>query len=253
MKTQIFFSVIIFTLFIVSSCDTSFTDKGFSGESSSGKGGSLARFAIVGDKLYALTQNSIKYFDISEPAVPVYVDSTKAENDIETLFPFNNYLLIGTQSGMLIYDISFSGRPVFRSRYNHIRSCDPVVAEGNYAYVTLNSNNVWCGRNTNQLEIIDISDVNDPERIAEYSMQGPMGLGVDGNLLFVCDNGLKVYDISNKLNIELKQFFDIKATDVIPHNNLLLVIGDDGFYQYRYDGNEISLLSKISVEKEVTP
>ncbi|MBN2613440.1 MAG: hypothetical protein JXB00_17935 [Bacteroidales bacterium] len=255
MKKTIYNFMPVLALIIAISCDSSYTDSGASGDpsSSSGKGGSLARFAIVDNSLFALTENSLKYFDITNPALPLFIDSSELGNDIETLFSYGDYLFLGTQNGMIIYDAGYEGFPAHLSRYEHIRSCDPVVAEDNYAYVTLNSNNSWCGRSANMLEIIDITNISSPVKIAEYTMQGPMGLGIDGNLLFVCDNGLKVYDVTNKNNIELKQYFDIEATDVIPYNNMLIVTGDDGLYQYSYSGSELKLLSKIPVEKEVTP
>jgi len=51
--------------------------------------------------------------------------------------------------------------------------------------------------------------------------------------------------------MQLKQLnhFNIPAYDVIPINGNLLVIGEDGFYQYDYTGNQMILLSKISITK----
>ena len=40
---------------------------------------------------------------------------------------------------------------------------------------------------------------------------------------------------------------DINATDVIPFNNLLMMIGEDGIFQYDYsDPKNIKLLSQIN-------
>ena len=243
-KTGLYFAVFVITF----SCDTSYTDNGITHDSSTGKGGSLARFTVVQDYLYTVSSNSLKVFNLADSSMPVYTDSIYIFSVAETIFPYGENLFIGTQTGMKIYDIGVSGYPVELSTYQHITSCDPVVVQDNYAYVTLNSNNDWCNRNVNRLDIIDISNLYNPHELAEYSMQGPQGLGVDGDLLFICDNGLKVYDITNKPNIQLKQYFNIKATDVIPHDSLLLVTGDDGIYQYSYNGNELTLLSKIPVE-----
>lgn len=231
-------------------CDTSFTDSGVTKDSSAGKGGSTARFAIAQNNLYAVTRENLKLFDLSNPSQPDYTDSIYLGIGIETIFPYGDNLFIGTQNGMQIYDIGIPSSPYKLCTYQHIYSCDPVVAQDNYAYVTLNTNNDWCGRTVNRLDIIDISDLTNPFRVASYTMQGPEGLGIQGNLLFVCDNGLKVYDVTDKHNLQLLKYFDIKATDVIPDGNRLLVIGDDGLYQYQYDGSELSLLSKIPVETE---
>ena len=78
-------------------------------------------------------------------------------------------------------------------------------------------------------------------------MTNPYGLGIDGKTLFVCDNGLSVYNVENPLNIQLTAHFNITAYDVIPQNGLLMVIGKDGLYQYSYTNNEIKELSKLSL------
>ena len=48
---------------------------------------------------------------------------------------------------------------------------------------------------------------------------------------------------------QIKQYKNIQATDVIPYNDVLMMIGTDGFYQYDYSNlNDIKLLSKIEVQ-----
>jgi hypothetical protein len=147
---------------------------------------------------------------------------------------------------MVIYDISTPNNPVFLSDFSHVFSCDPVVVEGNYAYVTLSTSN-RCNRGTNELQIINIADLKHPVLMEIYPMSNPTGLGIDNELLFICDNGLKVYDASNISDLKLLQTFDIQANDVIPYNGLLFVIGNDGFYQYNYSNGTLSLLSKMEV------
>ncbi len=213
--------------------------------SSTGKGGSTARFASSGDYLYTVNQSQLQIFDISNPTNPANVANLQIGWGIETIFPYENKLFIGTQTGMLVYDIANPQNPKKLSIFEHIYSCDPVVVEGDYAYVTLHSEDNWCGQFNNELQIIDIQNITQPKLIGTYSMVNPLGLGIDGNLLFVCDKGLKVYDISDKSNIEQLNFFNIEATDVIPYRNILLVIGKNGLYQYIYSGTELKLLSSL--------
>ena len=86
-------------------------------------------------------------------------------------------------------------------------------------------------------------------------MESPYGLGIRNGTLFVCDGdaGLKVYDASDPEAIDQNQlahFTDISAFDVIPLYNVLLLIGQDGFYQYDYsDVTDIKLLSVIPVSE----
>ena len=212
-----------------------------------GKGGSMARFAVTGDYLYTVDNFSLNLFDVSDPANPITGNKVSIGFGIETIFPFGNKLFIGTQTGMQIFDISDQANPKYVSHYEHVVSCDPVVTDGRYAYVTLSSGTA-CRQAINQLQIIDIQDIQRPKLIQQYNMTNPKGLGIDGNLLFVCDDGLKVYDATNVMALELKHHFDVKAYDVIPVDGRLLLIGSDGFYQYQYDDETLTLLSKIDIK-----
>jgi hypothetical protein len=223
-----------------------------SGASSFGVGGSMARFTCKNDALYAINMYSIMVINI-ENYNDIHVFKTIYSGwNIETLFPSGNNLFVGTQNGMLIYDITNELNPEYISQYWHITSCDPVVVKGDYAYVTLRSGNL-CGETSDRLDVIDISNLTEPELIKSYSMSEPYGLGIDNNTLFICDGdaGLKIYDATDPLTITdnlIKQFSDIQAYDVIPLNGVLMLIGEDGFYQYDYsDLNNIQLLSTIAV------
>jgi hypothetical protein len=79
-------------------------------------------------------------------------------------------------------------------------------------------------------------------------MDGPRGLAIDGNKLFICDkNALKIFNVSDHISIELLKKFSMKAIDVIPNENMLYVIAEDGFYNYTYNENDIEALGKISI------
>lgn len=240
-----YFLIILSLTLVLFSCDSGST-KDNSGVPGEGKGGSTARFTICGNYLYTVNSSDMRVFSLIDPANPAALTKVDIGFGIETIFPRGDSLLfVGSQSGMYIYTISFSGYPSKQSYFQHIKSCDPVVADSKYAYVTLNSISFRCGRSTNELQIIDISNLNYPYLKTAYPMFGPKGLGIDNKTLFVCDNGLKVYDVSDVMNIKLKQNFNISANDVIPYYGNLLVIGNDGFYQYKYQNDTITFLSKI--------
>lgn len=217
---------------------------------SNGIGGSMARFAITGNYLYIVNNTNLKVFDINQETDPKPGADIKLGIGIETIFPYQDKLFIGSQDGMHIYDNAQPANPELISVYNHVQSCDPVVVEGNYAYVTLRNGNT-CRNGANLLDIVNISDLKAPQLVKSISMLNPHGLGVDGNDLFVCegDFGLKIFDTSNPENPVQTQFIqDIKTFDVIPRAKLLLVTGKDGLYQYDYsDPSQIRLLSKIPI------
>lgn len=221
-----------------------------------GVGGSLARFTIVNDYLYAVTWTNLEVFDISDLANPQAVQEVQIGWDIETIFPHNNRLFIGSMSGMYIYSLDNPTTPSMLSMISHVRSCDPVVVEGNYAYVTLrNGAGDVCTGFTNQLDVVNITNPSQPNLDYTYSMTNPSGLGIRNGVLFICDGsaGLKVYDATDVSKINqnlLAQFSDIQVMDVIPLHNLLLAIGDGGLYQYDYsDLKNIKLISMIPVVK----
>jgi len=218
----------------------------------SGKGGSMARFTVACDHLYVVDNNDLLVFSLADPAKPVSVAKVPIGFGIETIFPFGNYLLIGSSSGMFIYSLANCANPTYISEFAHVMACDPVVAEGNTAYVTLRSGgDCRVGWTTNQLDIIDISNVHSPKLVRTHMVPEPWGLGIDNGTLFLChgDHGLGVYNVSNPQVLDTLHFFpNIKSYDVIPNNGILLVTGPGGIYQYDYsDVNNLVLLSTIPV------
>ena len=214
-----------------------------------GQGGSLARFKIVNDILYAVDSHSINIFNIDNLESPEEVGEVYAGFDIETIFNRDAHLFLGSMSGMYIYDISSPATPKFVSEFQHGTACDPVVVDDQYAYITLRAGN-FCGALDSSLQIVDISDLYNPELKKSYSMDNPYGLGIKDNLLFICDgtSGLKVY---NKIDIEnlelLDHFTNINTYDVIPLDERLLMIGDNELFQYKYSDNGLELISKFSL------
>ena len=131
-------------------------------------------------------------------------------------------------------------------------ACDPVVVQDNLAYVTIRSGVTCGGSDVNELQVIDISNLANPILLSTFEMFNPHGLGIDGNVLFICDGeaGLKVFNAENPLTIGnqlIHQFQNIQATDVIPHNQIAILIGENGLFQYDYSNPEhITLLSTIN-------
>ncbi len=222
--------------------------------SSPGVGGSMARFTIVNHFLYGLDGPNLDVVDITTEKHPVTGTSIQVNWDAQTLFPHNDNLFVGGRAGMYIFDLTTPEQPKMISQYDHILSCDPVVVEGDYAYVTLYSGDV-CHVDTNQLEVIDIKDLTAPTLVKIYPMTNPHGLGISKGTLFICDgvDGLKIFDATDPLSISdhsLAHYAKINALDVIPFNNIAMMIGSDGIYQYDYsDVKNIKLMSVIPIAK----
>ncbi len=214
-----------------------------------GQGGSLARFKIIGNYLYVVDYSDINIFDITDVENVKVLDDVQVAWDIETIYNQGDILFIGGSQGMYIYSIENPEKPEFISEFRHGTACDPVVVDGDYAYVTLKGGN-FCGTAESGLYVVDVSNLENPELKVIYPMVGPNGLGIKGDTLFVCDGtaGLKVYDKSNAPNISLiNTFEDIVAYDVIPLSSSLLMIGEGTLYQYEYVNNDIRLLSTLQL------
>ncbi|NNF35943.1 MAG: hypothetical protein HKN68_17680, partial [Saprospiraceae bacterium] len=217
-----------------------------------GQGGSMARFAVYDNYLYAVDSWDLNVFDITNVASPQFENKTYVSWNVETIWPYKDNLFIGSESGMFIFDNSNPSLPQYRSSFMHVTACDPVVVNDDYAFVTLRSG-TRCEGFTNQLDVINIENLNSPWLVKTYPMQNPHGLGIDGNTLFICEGeyGLKVYDISDVDAISenlLEHFEGIHSFDVIPYEKVLLMIGEDGLYQYDYsDLGDIKLLSFMVV------
>jgi hypothetical protein len=142
------------------------------------------------------------------------------------------------------------------SRFDHGRACDPVVVEKDIAYITVRTGNS-CGGNLNQLQIVNVSNLKSPQLISVFNMTNPRGLGVWDNTLYLCDDGFKIFDVTDKNKVDQNLKTQIKGFDtfdVIPYGyndkKYVMIIGADGLYQFDVtDAKNPKELSKITVNK----
>jgi hypothetical protein len=215
-----------------------------------GIGGSMARFTITSNRLYTVGYSDLDVFNITNATDPVHTARKNMGWNIETIYPFMGKLFIGSQNGMFIYNISNPDNPVQTGQFGHVRSCDPVIADNKYAYVTLRSGSL-CQGFTNELDILQLNNFTDPSLLKVYNLTNPHGLSKDGNTLFICDGqaGLKIYNAADVMNLQMiKHMAGPDTYDVIAWNGNALVVAKDGLYQYDYSNlADIRLLSKINV------
>lgn len=233
--------IVIFLIGVLAGCNTDSDSSNFN--SVDGIGGSLARFSLVGDYLYTVDDQSIRIFDISNPAVPAFSGEKFIGFDIETLYSLDQYLFVGSRLGMYIFDISDPKFPLQLSKVEHVRSCDPVVSSGDFTYVTLHTD-TNCMGNVNQLEIYDTKDLLRPELLVTLTLDRPIGLGLYGNYLLVTDkNVVRIFDVSNPAQPDLVGGIEEDAFDLIIRNNDLFLIGKTDLTQYE--------LNPVAIEEYV--
>jgi hypothetical protein len=216
-----------------------------------GKGGSMARFTLMSDRLYTVSSSTLKVFNTANAADPNYLKQVfLGAGDIETIYPFKNNLFIGSMTGMHIYSVANIDNPVKTGMFSHAMACDPVIADDNYAYVTLRSGTTCTRQISDQMDVINVTNVNAPSLVKSYPFTNPHGLDKDGNYIFLCDGkgGLKVLDATSPNNITtIKTFGEIETYDVIAVNNLAITVAKDGLYLVDYSNiGNIKILSKIT-------
>jgi len=217
----------------------------------SGSAGSMSRFTIVDDTMYSIVgMSDLQILDISEPALPKPTSRMAIDWGIETLFASGDKLFVGANTGVYILDIDIRQSPVYLSKFDHADACDPVVVAGDYAYVTLRSENVVCNNASNQLDIVNVSDPENPSLSNTILMQNPKGLGVDQDVLFVCDGiaGLKIFNIIDPEQPQLIDTeFGIDCYDIILKDNVLIVSDVNGIIQFDYSSLPLRQLSKLDI------
>lgn len=242
--------------FWLSNASLSFASN-FSGAAQSyGQGGSMARFTLMSGHLYAVDNYSLRVFDVKDAGKPKHLQNIELGWGIETIFPFQEKLFIGSNSGMHIYDASTPSTPTKISVFQHLRACDPVVVNENFAFVTLrNGTNCWNG--VNELQVVDIKNLREPKLVKAYPMLNPHGLALTGDHLYVAEgqHGLKSFNVADVMGIDQNQLEflkSMKSVDIIPGPKSLIVIGPDGVCQFDFSTpGKLKPLSCIDVKNPV--
>lgn len=243
-KALILFGVFVLVLM---GCEDDVSDFLGVGEGATGVGGSTSRFVIKGDYLYIATETELKVLQLGTDVTNV-VESLPTLGDLETIFSLGDYLFIGAASGVYLYDIQEPTSPQYITRYVHQTACDPVIASGNFAYVTLREGNACGSSSDNQLITLDISDIDNPVAVDVVSMRSPRGLALYQGNLYVGEGiyGLKKFDLSDPSKPKLDTFYiNIQCNDLIPLDSHLIITENNGVHQYLVNADSINLLSTI--------
>ncbi len=216
-----------------------------------GVAGSTAKMVLINNYLYAITEeHMLGSIDVSNPKAPILASNFDAGFDLETIYPFNDKLFLGSDIGTFIYDLSDPANPTRTGQFTHGQACDPVITDGSYAYITLHAG-TSCGGASNELDVVNVQNLMEPTLVKSYPMTSPEGLSKDGNLLFVCDapNVVKVFDATSPGDLNLLSLIKVSAPyDVIAANQDLLVVSNQGLYQYYYSAaGDIRQLSFFAV------
>ena len=94
----------------------------------------MSRFAISGDYMYALDQNQVLVYSVTNPEKPQLVSKVPTDYGLETIVIYDETIYIGSRNALYILNISNPAHPVLQSkseRADEIQGgCDPVVVKG---------------------------------------------------------------------------------------------------------------------------
>ncbi|MDR0541502.1 MAG: hypothetical protein LBH19_04740 [Dysgonamonadaceae bacterium] len=207
---------------------------------------SISRFGLYEHYLYAVINYQMNVIDLSgekpqKAAGGIYI------GNVENILSYRDKLFMGMSTGLVIYSLEDPARPVFCSQIAQVYGCNPVAVNTDFAYISIHSGN-FCGQNINRLVIFDVSDMKYPVETASYTMNYPKGLGIDKGMLFLCDDGLKVFKTGNPQTFiadQLAYYPKWGGSDIVLFNNLLMLISDNGLYQY--DCSDVDNIRWMSV------
>lgn len=210
---------------------------------SNGTSGTVNRVTVAHDRVYIINRTDLAILN-NEGSQLQKVDNNFSFFgwDMETVFPYEDKLFIGSRSSMDIYDVTDADQPQHVYNFQHATSCDPVLADQEAAYVTLRTADFSpCPGDINALVTLDITELNRPTQTSEVTMESPYGMTLIGDKLYVAEGeqGLKIFDVSDRHNPTiLETVRDVQAYDILAHptkENLILVATPQGLSQFEVD------------------
>ena len=213
--------------------------------------GTVNRFAILNDHLFAVGFYNLYRFALDN-GITETSGFVHGDRGMETIFPFEDRLFIGSQNAMNILDASDPTNVFPVGSFWHATSCDPVLpVTRDIAYVTLRGGDD-CNGDVNTLNVVARNASSSYSAIQTIELPSPYAMLRVGNQLYVGEgtNGFRIFEIGNDWTLSEREHHpDITAFDMIPHptrNDILLFAGPDGIFQFEISSEEYTLLSSIT-------
>ncbi|MCK9447691.1 MAG: hypothetical protein M0Q41_01810 [Bacteroidales bacterium] len=209
-------------------------------------------FGMHANQIYVICNNALGVYSVDNHYNLKGKNEVVTNEMLYTLYINDNKLFLGSRSGMSIYNINETNSPVFMNRTNQINSCSPLTFKETLIYAGAGTSDI-CHTTGNRLDIFDITNIQNISLLASFSMEGISALETDDENLFICvgKEGLKVFNRTSPIELEkylIAELKDIAALRAMRFDDILLVVGMDGIYQYDFSTpSDIQLLSRIAL------
>jgi hypothetical protein len=154
-------------------------------------GKDFSQAAISGRMLYAVTDQGIQIFDLSNPAAPQPSGVYSAARSVRTLALADHYLYVAdAQAGLQILDLADPANPILVGSQNELSTTGKAILALRTAYVP----------SVNGLEIWDLFNPVEPQRLVSFGIPtGAIRAAVSGDYALVSDGYYHTWllDVSN--------------------------------------------------------
>ena len=234
--------------FLFSSCtDYDSTQIGIAENNNPQLPGNSSALVTYENHIYTVDHDYLRVLSIGDNNNLKEVFKSYVGTGIETIFAYEDYLYLRARTSIYIYDVKIKTKPVLSGTNRHFVAEDPVIVEGNKAYVTLKTGS----ENNNPagfLEVVDVTDKSNPNTIARVSQKFPNGLGISGDVLYVCNAkfGIDVFELNSTEHVKFhKNVPTDPVYDCIITNNVLIGQTKKGLVYY----NITNKLNPVLIQK----
>src|ERR1035437_4869226 len=152
--------LVISSVALINSCTKESTG---ANTSATGKGGSVTRFTIAQNYLYVVSNHFLYVYSLSNPATPDLVHTSDLNYDIETIYPYNKYLFLGTRTGLYVC-CGGAGLKIFNVKKPYTPILISSKTDGNYLDVIPYNGMLICDA-TDGIILYDITNPASPALI----------------------------------------------------------------------------------------
>lgn len=96
------------------------------------------------------------------------------------------------------------------------------------------------------MQVYDIANLHEPKLVHQRNLVQPKGLALDGDFLIICDDDLKIFDISNPKEPSIVKSLPYQYKDVLIRDNTLFAFGDNKISQFVWDPSVTLELEHLS-------